>query len=85
MKLKEDFGVRALLATIALSMYELIIIVILALLHINKILTFDVGLAIAGLSQAPAMLAVGFYFGSRSSPQSAPPETLGDSCKDKAP
>jgi ABC-type bacteriocin/lantibiotic exporter with double-glycine peptidase domain len=64
-KLKKDFGVRALLATITVSMYELIIAAMLILLYLNKLLTFEGALGIAGLSQAPAMLALGFYFASK--------------------
>lgn len=66
MKLSNDFGVRALLATIALVSYEVIIMAILVMLFINKALDFQSSLALAGLTQAPAMLAVGFYFGQRS-------------------
>jgi uncharacterized membrane protein YebE (DUF533 family) len=64
-RLLSSFGVRALLATIALVCYELIIVAALILLAVKNLLTFEGVLAVAGLAQAPAMLAVTFYFNAK--------------------
>lgn len=65
MRLKKDFGVRALLALIALAGFELVIFVIVALLFFLGTLNVETALAIIGLGQSPAMLALGFYFGNK--------------------
>jgi hypothetical protein len=61
MKLLQDFGVRALLATIGgLGFYVIVIYVLMAFsLDIAQII------AIVGFAQAPWMLALGFYFGTQ--------------------
>ena len=62
MKLVKDFGVRALLATMgAIGFYALIIIVLFRFqLDVSHVIT------IITLAQAPWMMAIGFYFGTKS-------------------
>lgn len=75
MKLKKDFGVRALLATIgAIGFYAIVLIVLFK---------FDLStaqiIALVSTAQAPWMLAIGFYFGTRSvSQNNTPPPTHSD-------
>ena len=61
MKLKKDFGVRALLAVICCAGFYALIFNI-----INKYM-FDVNIIMVIISMAsnPALLAIGYYFGSR--------------------
>lgn len=62
MKLKEDFGVRALLATLGgVGFYAIVIYVLIRVsLDIAQVI------AIVSMAQAPWMLALGFYFGTKS-------------------
>ena len=60
-KVRQDWGVRATLALTALVFFEAIAILLLIKLD----LTVEVALAILGVVQSPAMLALGFYFGQR--------------------
>lgn len=61
-KLAKDFGVRALLATIGgVGFYALLLYILM-----KYDLDLPTVLAIVGLAQTPWMLALGFYFGSRS-------------------
>ena len=62
MKLVKDFGVRALLATIALGSYELLLLLVAILVPFD----FKDAILLLSAGQAPAMLALGFYFGQRS-------------------
>jgi len=66
MKLKTDFGVRALLATIALVGYEGLLLVLICILWRTSLLDVQTSVTIGATAQAPAMLALGFYFGTRS-------------------
>lgn len=61
MKLTKDFGVRALLATIGGAGFYLVLGIILTTYE------FDLStvIAIVGLAQAPWMMALGFYFGTK--------------------
>jgi hypothetical protein len=85
MKLIKDFGVRALLASLALVAFEAIVLIVIVFLWRDKALTVEAATALVAAAQAPAMLAVGWYFGTRSGqpsdakakegqPSSAPPE-----------
>ena len=61
MKLIADFGVRALLATIGgLGFYGL-----LGFILAKYTLDLSAVIAIVGITQAPWMLALGFYFGTK--------------------
>lgn len=61
MKLVQDFGVRALLATIGgIGFYAVLLFVV-----IKYDLDLPTLVALIGLGQAPWMLALGFYFGTR--------------------
>lgn len=61
MKLIKDFGVRALLATIGgLGFYTL-----LGFILARYELDLPTIIAIIGIAQAPWMLALGFYFGTK--------------------
>jgi len=74
MKLFKDFGVRALLAIIALGCYEAMLFFIVFLLR--KTLTSDtVLLTFITATQAPALTALAFYFGTRSNSPPQPPQT----------
>jgi len=68
MKLWNDFGVRALLATIGgVGFYTIVIYVLMRVqLNVAQII------AIVSMAQAPWMMALGFYFGTRSSQQNPP-------------
>ena len=66
MKLLDDFGVRALLATVALVSYEALLFVILVILYKLMLLDASTGMAIGSAGQAPVMLSLGFYFGTKS-------------------
>lgn len=61
MKLTKDFGVRALLAIIAAVGYY--VPLIFTFIHFD--LTTETMLALLGVANAPWLLAMGFYFGSR--------------------
>lgn len=58
-KLKNDFGVRALLATIGGAGFYGVLIFILARYELDLATI----IALIGLAQSPWMLALGFYFG----------------------
>lgn len=59
MKLAKDFGVRALLATIAgLGFYAVLLFVL-----ITMELDLATVLALISLANAPWLMAIGFYFG----------------------
>lgn len=61
MKLIKDFGVRALLATIGgLGFYTL-----LGFILVKYELDLPTIIAIISIAQAPWMLALGFYFGTK--------------------
>lgn len=60
-KLGQDFGVRALLAILTVIPFELLLFAVVIKLN----LTLEVAIALLGIGQAPAMLALGFYFGQR--------------------
>ena len=68
MKLWRDFGVRALLALIGgVGFYVIVIYVLMRIqLDVAQII------AIVGMAQAPWMLVIGFYFGTRSGQQNPP-------------
>ena len=69
LKLLKDFGVRALLATIAaIGFYGL-----LALVLIKYPLDTTTLIALIGLAQAPLLAALAFYFGSKTT-GTKPPE-----------
>jgi hypothetical protein len=76
-KLKADFGVRALLAIIALGCYELIIVTLMISLAVKGLLDMSGAIAIAGLAQSPAMLAVTFYFTKSNKPTDTTVEEKG--------
>lgn len=68
MKLLKDFGVRALLATIGgIGFY-----VLLAFIVTRYTLDLPTIIALIGLAQSPWMLALGFYFGTRSGEERKP-------------
>ena len=61
MKLTQDFGVRALLATIGgLGFY-----VMLGFILVKFELDLSTVIALVGLAQSPWVMALGFYFGTR--------------------
>lgn len=61
MKLSHDFGVRAMLSVLSgAGFYSLLITVLL-----KYQLDLPTILAIVSIAQAPWMLAIGFYFGTR--------------------
>ena len=62
MKLTQDFGVRALLGTIAgVGFYAILILVL-----VRYELDIATVIALVGLAVSPWMAAIGFYFGQRS-------------------
>ena len=61
-KLKNDFGVRALLATMALVAYEVMLFLLIVFMWKTKALTAETAMTIAALAQSPAMMALTFYF-----------------------
>ncbi|GAI81022.1 unnamed protein product [marine sediment metagenome] len=62
MKLVQDFGVRALLGTIAgIGFYAILILVL-----VRYELDIATVIALVGLAVSPWMAAIGFYFGQRS-------------------
>ena len=68
-KLKNDFGVSALLATIALVACEVSVVLVLLLRNLD----FGSTMTVLGLAQTPAMLALGFYFGRGGTKPTQPP------------
>ena len=62
MKLINDFGVRALLATLGGIGFYVLIGIILMKFELN----IETVIAILTMAQAPWMLALGFYFGTKS-------------------
>lgn len=61
MKLLNDFGVRALLALIGGIGFYAIILYVLATMQMEVAQV----IALVGLAQAPWMMAIGFYFGTK--------------------
>ena len=68
MKLSKDFGVRALLATIGgIGFYTIVIYVLIRVqLDVAQVI------AIVSMAQAPWMMALGFYFGTKAGTPPAP-------------
>lgn len=65
MKLSQDFGVRALLATISLVCFELTIGACIWLVWYSYNATPEMILAILAIAQTPPMAAISFYFGTK--------------------
>ncbi|GEM_PF-6136336 len=65
-KIVKDWGVRATLATLTVLPYEILLFFLAARVS----LTPEFAMALLGAGQAPAMLALGFYFGQRAGQQS---------------
>ena len=65
-KLVKDFGVRALLAALSvLGLYE-VILAAFVLIWVGKVnASFSDVLALIAVAQAPATMALAFYFGMR--------------------
>ena len=61
-KLRQDFGVRALLAMITVIAFEGLLATVLIILAIKGQLNIQGAMGILALGQAPAMSALAWYF-----------------------
>lgn len=65
MKLWNDFGVRALIATIVACGYYAILFYLAFICYDTGQMTAELAMGFVGQAAAPLALAIGFYFGSK--------------------